>query len=87
MKRRGRDTVLSAAVFVVLLVGLSSFDDRVRDSVAVLARSGSVTPMGDRIADVGSAVWSAVQVHGLGDSPMLVFAAVGAVLTFFMLRS
>jgi hypothetical protein len=87
MKLGARESALSIAVFVVVVFGLTMFDPRVRDTLSDLFTSGSVSPFGDRLGDAGSALWTAVRYQTLDNSPMVVFATVGAVLTLFMLRS
>jgi len=83
-----REGAVSAAVFGIVLFGLVSTDARVRDHVSDLfAGSGAVTPWGDRVSDLGSAVWSAMQYHSIDSAPMLVFATVGSVLTVFLFKS
>jgi hypothetical protein len=83
-----RDTAVSAAVFGVVLFALVSADPRVHDHVSELfGGSASVGPWGDRLTDLGSAVWMAVKDQSMDNAPMLVFATVGAVLTLFMLKS
>jgi hypothetical protein len=88
MKLGLRGSALSVFVFMVLLFGLTMFDPRVRDTLADLFSSGGgMAPFGERLGDAGYAIWSAVRYQGIENSPMLVFATVGTVLTVFMLRS
>jgi hypothetical protein len=82
-----RDGLVSAAVFAVILTALVSADPRVHDHVSDLVGSGGVGPWGDRLADLGSALWDAARTQSIDNAPMLVFATVGAVLTLFMLKS
>ena len=82
-----REGAVTGAVFAVVMFGLVSVDPRVHDRVSVLFWSGSMTPWGDRLGDLGSALWSAARTQSLDNAPLLVFATVGAVLTVFMLRS
>jgi hypothetical protein len=82
-----REGATSAIVFGVVLFALVSIDGRVRDRVSDLWGSGSITPWGDRVGDLGSALWSAARTQSMENAPLLVFATVGAVLTVFMLRS
>ena len=83
-----RDGALSAAVFGIVLFALVSADPRVHDHVSDLfGGTGSVGPWGDRLSDLGSALWMAVKDQSIDNAPMLVFATVGAVLTLFMFKS
>ena len=82
-----REGAISGIVFVLVLIGLVSVDPRVRDRVTDLFLSGGVTPWGDRLGDLGGALWSALRTQSIENAPALVFVAVGLVLTLFMLRS
>jgi hypothetical protein len=83
-----RDGAVSAAVFGIVLFGLVSADPRVHDQVSDLfGGTGSVGPWGERLTDLGSALWMAMKDQSIDNAPMLVFATVGAVLTLFMLKS
>ena len=82
-----REGAVSGIVFVLVLIGLVSVDPRVRDRVTDLFLSGGVTPWGDRLGDLGGALWSALRTQSIENAPALVFVTVGTVLTLFMLRS
>ena len=83
-----RDGAVSAAVFGIILFVLVTTDARVRDHVSDLfAGAGNVSPFGDRLGDLGSALWMSLRHQSLDNAPLLVFATVGAVLTLFMLKS
>jgi hypothetical protein len=83
-----RDSAVSAAVFGVVLFALVSADPRVHDHVSDLfTGSAAVSPWGDRLSDLGSALWSVVKDQSIDNAPLLVFATVGAVLTLFMFKS
>lgn len=83
-----RDGAISAAVFGVVMFGLVSTDPRVRDHVSDLfGGSAAVSPWGDRVSDLGSALLMAAREQSIDNAPLLVFATVGAVLTLFMLKS
>jgi len=90
MKLGLRQGIASAAIFAAVLLVLVSVDDRVRDRMNDLVRGGSggsLTPWGDRAGDLGSALVAAVRYQSIENAPLLVFAAVGAVLVVFMLKS
>jgi len=82
-----REGTASGIVFGVVLFALISVDPRVHDRVIDLFGSGSVMPWGDRLSDLGNALWAAARTQSLDNAPLLVFATVGAVLTVFMVRS
>jgi hypothetical protein len=83
-----RDGAISAAVFGIVMFALISTDPRVHDHVSELFAGGSgMTPWGDRLGDLGSALWSAARNQSIDNAPVLVFTTVGAVLTLFMLKS
>ena len=83
-----RQTVLSSLIFCGVLLALASVDARVRERVGdVVSGSDGLTPWGDRIGDLGEALTSAIRHQSIDNAPMLVFAAVGAVLFVFMIRT
>jgi len=86
MKLGIRQGVASAAVFGAVLLMLVSIDERVRDRFSELV-GGGVSPWGDRASDLCTALVSAIRYQSLENAPLLVFAAVGAVLVAFMLRT
>ena len=83
-----REGAISAVVFGGVMCALVSVDARVRDHVSELVgNSASVAPLSSRFAELFDALWSAARYQSIENAPLLVFAAVGAVLTVFMLRS
>jgi hypothetical protein len=88
MNRRIRQGIASVAVFVAILVALVSVDDRVQERFTdVFATGSGVSPWGDRLGDLGGALTSALKHQSIENGPLLVFAAVGAVLFVFMVRA
>ena len=83
-----RQWALSTLVFGGVIFALASVDARVRERFGeVMAGSGGVTPWGDRLSDLGGALFSAVRHQSIENAPLLVFATVGAVLFLFMFRT
>ena len=83
-----RQWLLSTLVFGGVLFALASVDARVRDKVnEVVSGSDGLTPWGDRVSDLVGALASAVRHQSIENAPLLVFAAVGAVLFVFMVRT
>lgn len=88
MKLGVRQSMASAAVFAVVLIALISVDERVRDRFESLFASGAnVGPWSARAADLGNALVGAVRHQSIENAPLLIFAAVSAVLVLFMLRT
>lgn len=85
MKPGFRDTVLSLIVFLGVLIALSSVDERLRQALPATARD--VSAIGDKAGDAGNALLSAARRQSIDQQPMVVFVALGAALTVFMLRS
>ena len=83
-----RQGALSAAVFAAIMFALVSVDARVREHVSdLVGSSASVAPFSTRFAELADALWTAARYQSIENAPMVVFATVGIVLTFFMLRS
>ena len=88
MKIALRQYALSVAIFAIVLGGVVSVDERVRDRfTAVLHGDDSLSPWGDRVTDLGAALKSAVRTQSLEGAPLLIFATVGGVLFLFMFRT
>jgi hypothetical protein len=88
MKLGVREAIVSPAVFGLILLMLVSVDERVRERFGSLLSGGDgLAPWGDRLADLGDALMSAVRYQSIENAPLLVFATVGAVLVLFMVRS
>ena len=81
------DGAVSGGICVAVLLGLAFVDPRVHDAMSDLFSSGTVSPFGDRLGDVASALWTAARHQSIENAPLLVFTTVGSVLTLFMLRS
>jgi len=89
MKLGFRQGIASVAVFGAVVLMLVSVDDRVRDRFNDLVGSGGhgLPPWGDRVGDLGHALMSAVRYQSIENAPLLIFAAAGAILVAFMLRT
>jgi hypothetical protein len=88
LKVRFRQYALSIAVFAIVLGGLVSIDDRVRDRfVDVIHGDDALTPWGDRVSDLGGALMTAVRTQSIENAPLIVFATAGGVLFLFMFRT
>ena len=88
MNRKLRQGLFSAAVFVAILAALVSVDDRVQDRFTeVFAGGDGLSPWGDRVGDLGGALFGALRHQSIENAPLLVFAAGGLVLFLFMVKS
>ena len=82
-----RQAFVSALVFCGVVVGLASFDPRVKDGMQNLIYGGNgITTWDSRAVDLGKALVTAVQFQSIDNSPLMIFAAVGAVLFVFMVK-
>lgn len=88
MKLGVREAILSPVVFGIILLLLVSVDERVKERFSSLVSGGdSLSPWGDRLADLGGALLTAMRYQSIENAPLLVFATVGVVLVVFMVRS
>ena len=88
MHRGLRQTLASIGIFGAILFALVSIDPRVRDRFRELVSGGdALTPWGDRFGDLAGTLFSALRHQSIENAPLLVFAAVGAVLFVFMGRT
>jgi hypothetical protein len=88
MKVKIRKYGLSVTVFALLLLALVWYDERVRDRFDdVIAGRADMSPLDDRLADLGDAVALAVRTQTVENGPLVMFATVGAVLFIFMFRT
>lgn len=88
LKLRIRQYALSITVFAIVLGGLVSIDERVRDRFfAVVRGDDALTPWGDRVHELGGALTTALRTQSIENAPLLIFATAGGVLFLFMFRT
>lgn len=90
MTRGFRELMASAACLTAVLLGLIAIDPRVRDRFVAAFGSAAGTGAGEwtaRLDALGGAVLQAAREQSIDHAPMLIFAAVAAVLVIFMLRT
>lgn len=88
MKVGLKESVLSFVLFGGVLLALVSVDPRVREQFELLVRGGDgVSSVTARAADVGSALLVAARYQSIEHAPLVAFAAVGAVLVLFMVKT
>jgi hypothetical protein len=85
---RIKQALISAAIFAVIVLMLVSVDERVRDRVTALTRGGDgLGGLGTRLTALADAGWTAARHQSIDNGPLVVFAAVGALLFVFMVRT
>ena len=88
MKLGVREAIISPVVFAVILLMLASVDERVKERFTSLVSGGDgLAPWSNRLADLAEALVSAVRYQSIENAPLVVFATVGVMLVFFMVRS
>ena len=90
MRRAFGDALISAAALVVLLVGLVVIDDRVRERVMSVIRTGEVSSSVGSItsmaSDVAGVLVMAARDQSLDHAPLAVFVVAATALVLAMLR-
>lgn len=77
----------SLTVFVLLLVGLASIDQRVKDKFSDLVSGhNAMSSWTGRASEIGETVITAVRYQSIENAPMVLFATVGGVLFLFMVK-
>ena len=88
MKRGIRQAIVSAAVFMIVLLAIVSADSQVRERFTDLASGTTNTAaLTDQSATIVDAVTGAVKHQSIENAPLLVFATAGVVLFLFMVRT
>lgn len=91
MRRVISDALISMGALVLLLIGLVSIDDRVRERITDLLvappSSAQIVGAGDQITRVSTAIFAAARDQSIDHAPLLIFAAAATVLVLFMLRT
>ena len=77
----------SLAVFVILVVGLASVDQRVRDKFTTVLSDNSMSSWAQGGAELVDVVVSAVRYQSIENAPFVLFATVGGMLFLFMVRT
>jgi hypothetical protein len=85
---RFRQMLFSLAGFAVLFAGVAWLDPRVRDKFAQLLHAGDgIASWDNRAVDLAGAVVAAIRYQSIDNGVIMLFAAVGAVLVVFMVRT
>jgi hypothetical protein len=88
MKVNIKQSALSIGLFGLVLLALVSVDDRVRAQVGILVNGGDgMSSMTAQAVGLGDALIGAARYQSIEHAPLMVFAAVSAVLVLFMVRT
>jgi hypothetical protein len=91
MRRVITDALISMGALVLLLAGLVSIDDRVRERVTGLLTtppsSAEIAGVGTQIQLVSTVVMKAARDQSVEHAPLMIFAVAATVLVLFMLRT
>jgi hypothetical protein len=87
MKLAIRQSIVSVAVFLAVLLMLVSVDDRVRDRFNDMAYGNGAKSLTHRAEDLSGALLTAARRQSIDNAPLLVFAVGGAVLVVFMVKA
>jgi hypothetical protein len=86
MKLGLKQSVVSVAVFGLVLMLLVSVDPRVREKASEVVSPSGVSTLSSRATDLGGTLVSAARDQSIQNSPLVIFAAVGAILVLFMIK-
>jgi hypothetical protein len=90
MRRQLRDGLISVGAVLILLLVLTSMDNRVRDQVSlrVVAHPAvELASAGRQVRDLTTVISEAARYQSIGHAPLLIFTLAAAVLMMFMLRT
>ncbi|HET9360930.1 MAG TPA: hypothetical protein VFO58_14360 [Vicinamibacterales bacterium] len=91
MRRVINDALISVGALVVLLVGLVSVDDRMRErlgaALSAPPNSAQIINAGDRIGEVSRVMFIALRDQSVEHAPLVIFAVAATVLVLFMVRT
>ena len=80
--------LLSAAGFVLLAAGVAWIDPRVRDKLTLYFHAGDgLATMDNRALDYANSIVSMIKAQSIDNGVVMAFAAVGAMLVIFMVRT
>ena len=82
-----RQAMLSSLVFGGVVLALTVVDARVRERVGDVVSGRDGTLWATRLSDLGDTLLTALRHQSIENAPLMIFAAVGAVLFVFMLRA
>ncbi len=85
---RLRQMLLSTTGFALVALAVAWLDPRVQDKFSQLLHAGDgVASWDNRVVDLAGTMVSAIRYQSIDNGVVMVFAAVGAVLFLFMVRT
>ena len=87
MKPGLKQGVMSAVILSALVVLLMTVDPRVRERMGDLVSHNSASTLSQRAMDLGGTLVTAARHQSIENSPLVIFAAVGAIRFLFMLKT
>ena len=85
---RFKNFLLSAAGFALLAGGVAWIDPRVRDKFAQFLHAGDgIASWDNRALDYANSIVSMIKAQSIDNGVVMAFAAVGAMLVIFMVRT
>lgn len=80
--------LLSAAGFALLAAGVAWMDPRVRDKLALYFHAGDgLGTLDNHALDYANSIVSMIKAQSIDNGVVMAFAAVGAMLVIFMVRT
>lgn len=80
--------LLSAAGFALLAAGVAWIDPRVRDKLTLYFHAGDgLATLDNRALDYANSIVSMIKAQSIDNGVVMAFAAVGAMLVIFMVRT
>lgn len=82
-----RQSLISLAGLGIVIGALVFVDPRVHDRFSAFVSGADGGSLGERAADLGGALMSALRHQSIENAPLLIFATVGFLLFLFMVRT
>jgi hypothetical protein len=91
MRRVINDALISVGALGVLIVGLVSVDERMRERLAAALSdppsSAQLVHAGDRVRDVAAVLIMAAKDQSIEHAPLVIFGVAATILVLFMVRT
>jgi hypothetical protein len=85
------DSLISLGALVLLLIGLLTIDERVRERVTAMLTtrpsSAEIAGVGTQIETVGNVLFDAARDQSVEHAPLVIFSVASTVLVLFLVRT